>query len=157
MRSGIERSTRRECVAHADDPSSGGGGHYRLGETIPGPEYIVQRLLGEGGHASVYECENPIGRRVAVKVLHDHLAARADLVERMVVEARRTVRLHHRNIVEVRTAGMTREDRPRAYIEMELLNGSTARGLLELKDRLEVPHALDLLIDVCHALDAAPM
>jgi hypothetical protein len=38
---------------------------------------------------------------------------------------------------------------------MELLTGSNGRQLLLLKERLEVPHALDVLIDICHALDAA--
>jgi len=44
---------------------------------------------------------------------------------------------------------MTGGDRPRAFIEMELLNGSNGRQLLLLKERLEVPHALDVLIDIC--------
>ncbi len=50
---------------------------------------------------------------------------------------------------------MTGGDRPRAFIEMELLQGSNGRQLLVLKERIEVANALDILIDICHALDAA--
>ena len=152
--SGARKPNVQSAPANAGDVFEGAG-DFQPGELIVGTDYVVRKFLGEGGHASAYECENRIGKRVAVKVLHRHLAARADLVERMVVEARRTVQLRHRNIVEVHTAGMTGGDRPRAFIEMELLNGSNGRQLLLLKERLEVPHALDVLIDICHALDAA--
>ncbi len=70
-------SQRVGDVASAASPAAteGSAGDFSPGDTIPGTGYRVRRFLGEGGHASAYECENRIGKRVAVKVLHRHLAA----------------------------------------------------------------------------------
>ena len=49
-------------------------GRHQVG-TVLGGKYRVKRLLGTGGMGSVYKAENTtIGRTVAVKVLHPHLA-----------------------------------------------------------------------------------
>ena len=57
------------------------------GQILDG-KYRIVRLLGSGGMGSVYEGENArIHRRVAIKVLHSHVAAKADVAARFEREA----------------------------------------------------------------------
>jgi serine/threonine protein kinase len=137
------------------DGSFDAAGDFEEGDQIGDTEYIVRNRIGRGGHATVYECENSIGRVVAVKVIRRDLAKNPALLEGMVAEARRHVVLRHPNVVEVYRAGVSRGRRPLAYIEMERLKGGNGRQLLVKKENLRVPHALDIIIDVCDALALA--
>jgi serine/threonine protein kinase len=137
------------------DGSFDAAGDFEEGDRIGDTEYIVLRRIGRGGHATVYECENSIGRVVAVKVIRRDLAKNHALLEGMVAEARRHVVLRHPNVVEVYRAGVSRGRRPLAYIEMERLKGGNGRQLLVKKENLRVPNALDIIIDVCDALALA--
>ena len=59
-----------------------------------GRRYPIQREIGRGGMSVVYEALDPrIGRRVAVKLLHPHLACRADARKRFLQEATAIARL----------------------------------------------------------------
>jgi serine/threonine protein kinase len=139
----------------APDDSFEAASDFRANELIPDTEYTVRSRIGRGGHATVYECENNIGRIVAVKVIQRHLARRPELLVGMVDEARRQVRIRHPKIVEVYRAGVTSGARPIAYIEMERLVGGNGRQLLVSMKRVQVLHALDILIDVSDALAVA--
>ena len=51
--------------------------------------YIVEQMIGEGGMGMVYLGVHPqIGKRVAIKVLHEELSSKADVVSRFFTEAR---------------------------------------------------------------------
>jgi len=98
---------------------------YRPGQEIPGANYRVTRLLGEGGHAYVYLGEHTVlgpSRRAAIKVLHETYSDQPDLARRMRAEAHILAQLHHPNLVKVFDAGMT-TDSPRPYTVMEYLRG----------------------------------
>ncbi len=97
-----------------------------LGETIG--NYRLTRPLGRGAMGSVYIGEHPlVGKRVAVKLLHDELARDPDVVRRMFVEARVVNAIRHENIVDVLDFGERRTDdgRPLVFIMMELLHGES--------------------------------
>ena len=85
--------------------------------------YRIQKLLAEGGMGSVWLAEHMlIKRRVAIKVLHAHLATDAHVVDCFLNEARAAGMLGHPNIVESTDMGFTREHVP--YIVFEYLEGS---------------------------------
>jgi serine/threonine-protein kinase len=45
--------------------------------------YVIRSMVGSGGWGTVYMAEHPtIGRRVAVKVLREHLAQSPEALER---------------------------------------------------------------------------
>ena len=85
---------------------------YHPGQQLPGTVYRVVRHLATGGMGSVYDVEDvSIEKRYVLKTLHPQLVARQDLAKRMQAEGRALGKLHHPNIVDVVTAGVTSDDR----------------------------------------------
>ncbi|MDC0710422.1 serine/threonine-protein kinase [Stigmatella sp. ncwal1] len=117
-------------------------------------EYLLKRLLASGGHGSVYEAEHRIlGRRVAVKVLHPHLADQGEMLQRFVREARIVNQIRHPNVVDIHDFGMMPDGSP--YYVMELLEGRTLSQLVQERGRMSAERALAYLEPVCMALGAA--
>ncbi len=150
------REDMRLVASEEPEPAGEAGGDYLAGEFVPGPNVVVLRVIGRGGHATVYEAEIPVlSKRVALKVLHPHLAADAEMAKRMVAEARTLAKLEHPNIVQVFNAGFTTDERARAFILMELLQGISGRRVLEKKQRLPLANALEVVIDLASGLEVA--
>ncbi|WP_434386399.1 protein kinase domain-containing protein [Melittangium boletus] len=113
--------------------------------------FRVLRELGRGGMGTVLLAEHVlIPKRVAVKVLHRHLAQTPELLSRLVAEARAMCLVQHENVATLYDLEL-RDGLP--YFVMEYLEGQSladfARGPL--------PPALvvELLGQVCDALGAA--
>jgi serine/threonine-protein kinase len=129
---------------------------YQPGEQVPGTVYKILRLIGAGGMGTVYDVEDTtIGKRYVLKTLHPKFGAREDLVRRIQHEARTLARLHHPNIVEVVTAGVTADELRLPYYLMERLSGQSLRLILDKKGQLDLPHAYHIGIDLLDALDHA--
>jgi serine/threonine-protein kinase len=115
--------------------------------------YEILRLLGMGGMASVYEARHSaLGKRVAVKVLHPHLASNAVAAARFVREGRAASAIRHPNVVEVFEIGV--EDKT-PYLVMELLEGDDLATHLQSHGRLAVSAAVDILLPTASAVAAA--
>src|SRR5690606_8939313 len=72
--------------------------------------YRILRRLGEGAMGEVHLVENlTLGRKEALKVLHEALGDSPELVARFRREARATNRLQHPNIVCVYDFGRLRD------------------------------------------------
>ena len=92
-----------------------------LGRLLGG-RFAVIAQLGEGAMGQVFEAlQLPLGRRVAVKTLHDELGQTGGFRERFEREARATSQLNHPNLVTVYDFGI--EDDGLAYIAMEYVDG----------------------------------
>jgi serine/threonine protein kinase len=114
--------------------------------------FRLVRLLGQGGMGSVYLGEHAaIGSRVAVKLLHRHLASDPQLVARFYAEARAVNLIGHENIVSIYDLCA---DRDRPYLIMEYLEGESLSQALE-RGVLEVEVAVAVLAQICDALQAA--
>ena len=88
-------------------------------------KYQVVKRLDEGAMGEVYMAYQPLlERRVAIKVLHPHLATGDDFVERFKTEASVVARLRHTNIMQVYDFDV--EDN-RYYMIMEFLDGPTLK------------------------------
>ena len=86
--------------------------------------YRIVRPLGQGGMGAVYEAvQEPIGRRVAVKVLLPQHAQDRDAVHRFFNEARAVNLIEHPSIVQVSDYAQV-PDGP-VYLVMEYLRGQT--------------------------------
>jgi eukaryotic-like serine/threonine-protein kinase len=90
--------------------------------------YRLKRLIAKGGMAEVWEAVDDIlGRPVAVKILHPHLAADESFRERFRREAIAAARLAHPNVVATFDTGT---DDGITFIVMELVDGTTLRQVL---------------------------
>jgi serine/threonine protein kinase len=120
-----------------------------LNETLAAGRYRVERTLGSGGMAVVYLAhDEQLHRRVAIKVLAEHLAGDDSFRARFLQESKLAGRLSHPNVVQVYDAGET-EGSP--YIVMEYVPGDTIaqRGKLSYQDA--VPLALQACSGLQHA------
>lgn len=123
-----------------------------IGRLIDG-RYQVRSLIARGGMATVYLATDlRLERRVAVKIMHDHLAADQSFRDRFIREARAAARLQHPNVVNVYDQG---EDGALAYIVMEYVPGITLRDLLNDHHRLTAEQTIDVLDAVLNGLQAA--
>ncbi|AXH36215.1 Stk1 family PASTA domain-containing Ser/Thr kinase [Humibacter sp. BT305] len=123
-----------------------------LGRLIDG-RYQVKSRIARGGMATVYVATDlRLDRRVAIKVMHGHLADDEVFRERFVREARSAARLAHPNVVNVFDQG---QDSDMAYLVMEYLPGMTLRDLLRERGRLGIEQAVDVMDAVLGGLAAA--
>jgi serine/threonine-protein kinase len=127
------------------------GGHVQ-GQRVN--NFRIVRVLGEGSTGVVYEAEHTlIHRKVAVKVLKPGLALDADVVQRLLNEARATSAIRHPNIVEIVDVGVLSDGVP--FLVMELLQGESLATRLDRVPELGLELALDVVHQVAKALDAA--
>src|SRR5205807_8508810 len=72
-----------------------------VGEVIA-ERYELEELTGSGGMSRVYRARDlQLGRRVALKILHEHYSEDPDYLDRFRREAQAVARLSHPNIVTV--------------------------------------------------------
>jgi serine/threonine-protein kinase len=124
-------------------------------EIIDG-KYKIERQLGKGGMGTVYLATHiGTGRPVAVKVIASQFMQRREFVERFRREAQAAGRLRHPNVVDVTDFGFSvGEDGLRtAYLVMEYLDGCTLGEVLEEEGQLPVDFSVDILEQVCSAVD----
>lgn len=128
-----------------------------IGTTLGG-KYQLKKFLGEGGLGQVYLAEQqPMGRRVALKLLHPEVAQNERIAARFEREARTAARLTHPNIVVLHDFGAEElPEGPRLYLVMEYLKGETlwsrlcAKGRLSPQEAVEVMAQVLLALEVCH-------
>lgn len=119
------------------------------GEVIAG-RYELEELTGSGGMSRVYRArDNQLGRRVAVKILHERYADDPEYVERFRREALAVARLNHPNIVTVIDRG---EADGLQYIVFEHVEGEDLKRLVARNGPLPVRRALELAVQVGRAL-----
>lgn len=129
----------------ARDPLVGAllGGRYRLLDVI-----------GHGGTGRVYRAtQEPIGREVAVKVLHPDLdpEGQHDFQARFLREAAMAGRIQHPHVVTVHDYGRTEDGD--CYIVMEHLRGRTLRSVLR-DGRLPLARSLRIFAQLVRGLRA---
>jgi serine/threonine-protein kinase len=125
------------------------------GEIIDG-RYQLIRQVATGGMASIYEgFDTRLDRKVAVKIMHPHLAQDEQFVERFIREAKAAASLSHPNIVAVQDQGWNQSGTPAVFIVMELVDGHTLREYLNEQGRLSIRDGVKFLLPVLSALAAA--
>ncbi len=115
--------------------------------------YEVGSRIARGGMATIYAAlDRRLDRRIALKVMHPHLADDSEFVERFIREARSAARLSHPNVVQVFDQG---SDGDVLYLAMELLPGRTLREVITERGVLTPREALTVAEPVLDALAAA--
>ncbi len=125
------------------------------GELIDG-RYQLIRQMAAGGMATIYEAiDTRLDRKVAVKVMHPHLAQDEQFVERFIREAKASAALSHPNIVSVQDQGWNQHGSPAVFLVMELVEGHTLREYLNEQGALSIEAGIKFLLPVLSALAAA--
>ena len=125
------------------------------GELIDG-RYQLLRQMAAGGMATIYEAvDTRLDRKVAVKIMHPHLAQDEQFVERFIREAKASAALSHPNIVSVQDQGWNQNGTPAVFLVMEMVEGHTLREYLNEQGSLSVSNGIQFLLPVLSALAAA--
>ena len=125
------------------------------GELIDG-RYQLLRQAANGGMATIYEAlDTRLDRKVAVKIMHAHLAQDEAFVSRFIREAKAAAALTHPNIVAVQDQGWNQSGVPAVFLVMELIEGHTLREYLSERGRFEVKDAINYMTPILSALSAA--
>jgi serine/threonine-protein kinase len=124
-----------------------------VGNTLS-DRYEVTRKIGEGGMGVVYEARHLlIGKRVAIKVLLDKYAQKADIVARLQQEARLASSIGHEHIIDITDFGETHDGR--TFVVMEYLEGESLSQLLAREGALPPARTVAIARQVASALGAA--
>jgi tRNA A-37 threonylcarbamoyl transferase component Bud32 len=116
--------------------------------------FHLGRVIGRGAMGEVYEATRTgTGEPAAVKLLHPHVLAQPDLVQRFVREARIVASLNAANIVHV--LDVSPPDAPIPWLAMERLTGHDLADHLRDHKRMGLKAVLTLLRQVGLGLDAA--
>lgn len=108
----------------------------------------VTKLLGYGGMANVYEIWDPqLEVFRAVKVIKPDCSKEA--LERFYTEIKITAKLNHPNIIDIHSVGVWKG---LPYIEMERIEGTTLRDIIDETGALSPKICTAIGIMVCRAL-----
>src|SRR5262245_60241571 len=118
--------------------------------TLFAGRYRVTRKIGGGGMADVYLAEDQeLGRRVAIKILHNRYANDEQFVERFRREATHAAGLSHPNIVAIFDRG---EADGSYFIVMEYVEGRTLKELIRSRGPCPIPVAIAYTRQILSAL-----
>lgn len=124
-----------------------------IGDLV-GEKYRLERLLGRGGMATVFEAVHVhIGKRAAIKFLRADLWTDTEQLNRFHREARAAAAVGHEGIIDIYDLGVSDDGAP--YLVMELLQGHSLGDRLALEGRLAPPRASYVACQVLSALEAA--
>jgi hypothetical protein len=117
--------------------------------------YRLESRLGYGGMSTVHLAfDLRLERRVAVKLLAEHLAEDPTFVSRFQREAQAAARLVHPNIVQVFDSGLD-ERAHQHFIVMEYIEGQSCAEILRDEGWVEVDGAASIIAQACEGLHYA--
>lgn len=125
----------------------------RVGETIGG-KWHLDRVIGVGGMAAVYEATHRNRNRVAIKLLHRALSIDEGTRHRFLREGYVANTIRHSGAVQVLDDDLTEEGV--AFLVMELLRGeSVDERMVRKGGALEIYEALNIADQLLDVLEAA--
>lgn len=142
--------------------SGSGSGNKRFDKNAPvlhvgrvlGDRWQVGDRIGMGGMASVHRgVDLRLGRPVAIKILHPHVAENVEARTRLAREARAIAQLKHENVIEV--YDYSSDDPDCTWLVTELVEGVTLRGLLDKRGKVMPEIAAIITAEVLRALRVA--
>ena len=124
------------------------------GQVIAG-KYRLNKLLGQGGMASVWSATNTFTEReFAIKFLLPQVAKTPEAARRFLMEAKVSARVNHPNIIDVIDVGQAEDGT--LFLVMELLSGmSLETALRRQTPTMSVYEFVGVMLDVARALYAA--
>lgn len=121
--------------------------------TILVERYEILQLLGQGGMGAVYKAtDRELDRLVALKTIRPEMAGNAEMLARFKQEIILARQITHRNVIRIYDIG---ESAGTKFITMEYVEGEDLRSLLQQKGKFPPLEAVEIIQQVCRALEAA--
>src|SRR5579863_3343985 len=115
--------------------------------------YEILQLLGQGGMGAVYKArDTELERLVALKLIRPELASNPEILHRFKQELILAREVTHRNVIRIFDLGQAKGIK---FITMEFVEGRDLRTVLRERGKLSVDEAVQIVAQVCRALDAA--
>lgn len=122
--------------------------------TVLDGKYVIQNKLGEGSMGAVYTArQEPIRRRVAIKVLHPRFVSNEEIRSRFLGEARAASQLSHPNTITIFDFGYAGEDLH--YIVMEYVEGDTFEHVIDREGPLSLGRTAPIIVQIAQSLGEA--
>lgn len=123
------------------------------GQVLAG-KYRVERLLGAGGMGVVVSARHlQLDERVAIKLLHSHVASHPKALSRFAREARAAAKIKSEHAAWVSDVGTLSSGTP--YMVMEHLDGLDLAAWLRERGALSSALAMEFLLQACEAIAVA--
>ena len=120
---------------------------------VLGGRYEILQMLGEGGMGAVYKArDRELDRFVALKLIRPELAANPSILARFKQELLLSREVTHRNVIRIFDLGDADGVK---FITMEFVEGQDLRSLIQEKKKFPPEEAVELMQQVCRALEAA--
>jgi len=118
-----------------------------------GGRYEILQLLGEGGMGAVYKAlDREVERTVALKLIRPELASNPAILARFKQELLTAHQVTHKNVIRI--YDLAEADGVK-FITMEFVEGFDLRRILIDNGKLPPEKAIEIIRQVCVALDAA--
>ena len=120
----------------------------------PNLRYAYFSTIATGGKSLIKSCKDlHLGRAICYKTLKPEFVDDEIEKQRFLREARVSAMLQHPNTVPTYELG--RDSRGNYYFTMKLIYGYTLREILEFRERYDLFQLIDVLTQVCQALEYA--
>jgi hypothetical protein len=117
-------------------------------------QYILLSRISEGGMGIIFRAKHRhTGAKLAIKVLHPHIAKVAVNVLRFEQEAKAACAMNHPNLVVVHDFGITADSIP--YLVMDLIEGVSLQKFVRSQGPLSVKRFVDLFTQTADAIHHA--
>jgi eukaryotic-like serine/threonine-protein kinase len=125
---------------------------FEAGEILA-QRYEILQILGEGGMGAVYKAKDiTLNRMVALKVIRPDLARNQAIIDRFKQELLLAHQVTHKNVIRIYDLGDADGVK---FITMEYIEGEDLRSIIFEKKKLSPEEAVDIMQQVCRALEAA--
>jgi len=117
-------------------------------------KYRIESVLGRGGMGMVYRAHHlSLDETVAIKVLRRDVSVDEETIHRFVREAQSAVKLKSEHVARIRDVGTFDDGLP--FMVMEFLEGADLGQLVDTNGALNVPVAVDMVLQACDAIAEA--
>ena len=126
---------------------------YRIPTSPLKGKYEFLQVIGAGGAGVIYKAkQNPLGRIVAIKMVHSHIVSPTSLM-RFEKEAKTISTLSHPNIITIHDFGVSEDEQP--YMVMDYMEGVSLSDYIKEQGRLSIDETCDYAIQICDGLSHA--